>query len=94
MLVAQSHPHAVVLTYPFADGLHPVDEGREVIDCGGRLGRIYTYIPKGSQALDEAPYLHVINATVFKGRIEHRYVGGLWMDSDSILGGDLCQMDF
>ena len=84
----------MVLLHPLADGLHPVDEGREFVYGRITPGGIDTDIPEGSQALDEAPDLPVIHVAAFECRIECRDARGRGTPGDSILRSDMRQVDF
>ena len=85
---------SVVLLHPSVDGLHSVDEGCELVYGGITPGGIDTDIPEGSQALDEAPYLPVINAAPFECGIERRDARGCGTPGDSILCSDARQVSF
>ena len=61
-----------ILSYSLADELHPVEKLCEIVDGGLIGGSIDTGMPKGSQAVNKAPDLRVINAATFECRSERR----------------------
>src|SRR5262245_49625819 len=83
-----------MLSYSLAEELYPMKKLYEIVD-GGRIGgRIDTGMPKGSQAVNEAPDLRVINAATFECRIERREARRRGRDGDSILRRHFRQVDF
>jgi len=82
-----------ILAYSLAYKLHPLEKFCEFVDCGLMGRSIDTGVPKGSQALDEAPDLHAINATTFECRIERREARGLGRNGDPILRRNFRQVD-
>ena len=83
-----------ILPDPLADGVHLVEEGGEFVDGRITPGGRDPVIAYGSQALDAAPELPVINAATFERGIEPGDVSGLGTHGDSILRRDVCQVDF
>ena len=74
----------MVLLHSLADSLHLVEEGGEFVYSGITPGGIAPDVPQGSQALDAAPDIPVINATTSERGIEPGDIRSLGIRGDSI----------